>query len=135
MTSTNRRERKRAAADLLRRCQYYNPDTFSPSEPTRGPRRANPLLGPGRKEAEAQDILHQLRLNPGKPSLADDSYKNGALLSNYITEMGKIFGRAQTGLTRKSQRSIGKAVRRARAMGILPAMARGGGKGAAGGWR
>ncbi|KDN46446.1 hypothetical protein K437DRAFT_107254 [Tilletiaria anomala UBC 951] len=117
---------------------YYNPSTFEHApgeEQFQRRRRAPPLLGPGRKEAEAQDILHKLRLNPGKPSLADDSYKNGALLTSYISEMGKIFSRAESGLTRKSQRNVGKAVRRARAMGILPAMARGGGRGAGVGWR
>jgi len=81
------------------------------------------------------DPIHILSLKPSKPSLADDSYKNGALLSEYISEMGKILPRNVTGLTRKSQRHIGKAIRRARALGILPYMSRGqGGKGSAG-WR
>ena len=48
--------------------------------------------------------------------------------------MGRIQPRNVTGLTRKSQRQVGKAIRRARAMGILPVLSRGQGRGGAG-WR
>jgi small subunit ribosomal protein S18 len=81
-----------------------------------------PLLGPGAREARAADQLHRLRLRPGHPSLHDDSYKNPPLLSAYVSEMGKIKPRNATGLTRRSQREVGKAVRRARAMGLMPVM-------------
>lgn len=97
-------------------------------------RRALPLLGPSKREAMKTDPLHILAINPAKPSLADDSYKNGAILSQFVSEMGKILPRNVTGLTRKSQRYIGKAIRRARAMGILPVLSRGHGRSGAG-WR
>lgn len=71
------------------------------------------------------DPIHLLNLHPSKPSLSDDSYKNGALLSSYVSEMGRILPRSQTRLTRRSQREIGKAVRRARNMGLVPTMSRG----------
>lgn len=97
------------------------------------PRRTRlPLLGPSKHEAMKTDPFHILSLNPSKPSLADDSYKNGAILSQYISEMGKILPRNITGLTRKSQRYVGKAIRRARAMGILPVLSRGKGRGSTG---
>mgnify|MGYP001760868803 FL=1 len=48
--------------------------------------------------------------------------------------MGRIQSRNVSGLTRKSQRQIGKAIRRARALGILPVLSRGHGRGGAG-WR
>ena len=99
------------------------------------PRRALPLLGPSKREAMKTDPIHLLGLKPSKPSLADDSYKNGALLSEFVSEMGKILPRNVTGLTRKSQRSIGKAIRRARAMGILPVHSRGQGYKGGAGWR
>lgn len=86
--------------------------------------RARPLLGPPAAEAKEKDLLHQLKLRPGHPSLHDDSYKNPVLLSSYVTEMGKIQKRSQTGLTWRSQREVGKAVRRARAMGLMPVMRR-----------
>jgi small subunit ribosomal protein S18 len=67
--------------------------------------------------------------------LHDDSYKNPAILANYVTEMGKIMPRASTGLTRKSQRMIGKAIRRARSMGLLPVMSRSGARTSGTGWK
>lgn len=97
-------------------------------------RKALPLLGPTKREAMKTDPLHILGINPSRPSLADDSYKNGAILSQFVSEMGKILPRNVTGLTRKSQRYVGKAIRRARAMGILPVLSRGQGRGGAG-WR
>lgn len=45
---------------------------------------------------------------------------NPALLSRFVTNMGKIMNRAQTRLTWKNQRKVGKAIRRARAMGVMP---------------
>lgn len=38
----------------------------------------------------------------------------------FINQMGKIKSRAETGLTWKSQRLVGKMVRRARHMGVIP---------------
>lgn len=38
--------------------------------------------------------------------------------------MGKIYGRNVTGLTARSQRRLAKAVRRSRAIGILPQLSR-----------
>lgn len=86
--------------------------------------RVPPRLGPRRRIAETLDQIHKLGLNPGKPSLHDDSYKNGAFLSPYVSEMGKILSRNKTNLTWKSQKSVGKAIRRARSMGIIPVLAK-----------
>lgn len=113
-----------ASLTQLSPCQYYAPSTLNAAEYDREgrPRPALPLLGPGAREARAGDELHRLGLRPGHPSLHDDSYKNPPLLSAYITDMGKIKPRNVTGLTRRSQREVGKAVRRARAMGLVPVM-------------
>lgn len=115
---------------------YYNPTTLSydsiTSRPVRGSRA---LLGPTKAEAVQRDLIHLNGLNPGKPSLHDDSYKNAAILAKYVSEMGKIFPRSESRLTRKSQRAIGKAVRRARSMGLLPVMSRGGARVAGAGWK
>ncbi|KAF9425250.1 hypothetical protein BGZ94_007700 [Podila epigama] len=59
------------------------------------------------------DELKILNLNPIV------EYKNAALLSNYITPLGRLMSREQTGLSAKNQRRLTKAVRRARAMCIL----------------
>ncbi|KAK3825387.1 MAG: ribosomal protein S18 [Benniella sp.] len=59
------------------------------------------------------DELKILKLNPL------DEYKNAALLSHYITPLGRLMSREQTGLSAKNQRRLSRAVRRARAMCIM----------------
>jgi small subunit ribosomal protein S18 len=60
------------------------------------------------------DVFHQLGLNPLLEC------QNPALLGGFMSEMGKIYGREVTGLTVKNQRRLGKAIRRARMMGVIP---------------
>ncbi|TKY86735.1 hypothetical protein EX895_004375 [Sporisorium graminicola] len=135
-SSTPTRERQTVSGRAFMNGHYYNPTTLSYDSITQRPNRlARPLLGPTKAEAVKQDLIHINGLKPGKPSLHDDSYKNAAILANYVTEMGKIMPRASTGLTRKSQRAIGKAVRRARSMGLLPVMSRGGTRVSGAGWK
>lgn len=72
-------------------------------------------LGPGRKRARQTDyFLAHNDINPLDEPL------NVRLHSRFVTNMGKIMNRAQTQLTSKNQRRMGKAVRRARSMGIVP---------------
>ncbi|KAG9126827.1 hypothetical protein FRC07_001779 [Ceratobasidium sp. 392] len=96
--------------------KFSNPNHLSRehrvSRPERRPK--DPTMGPGRNEAQSFDVFRQLDINPL------DEYKNGLLLKSFVSEMGKIHSRAKTGLTWRSQRRVGKAVRRARAMGIIP---------------
>lgn len=87
-------------------------------------RRSPPLLGPSRAMAERSDELFKLNLRPGHVSLHDDSYKNPVLLSSYVSVMGKIKPRKSSGLTRRSQREVAKAIRRARSMGLMPIMSK-----------
>ncbi|KAI0687203.1 ribosomal protein S18 [Cytidiella melzeri] len=81
-------------------------------------RSKRPLLGPGRREAEKNDVFRQLDIDPVHEAT------NSKLMSYFVTEMGKIKPRAMTGLTWKSQRKLGKAIRRARMMGIIPQLSR-----------
>ncbi|CAG8682354.1 6872_t:CDS:2, partial [Acaulospora morrowiae] len=60
------------------------------------------------------DIFQRLDINP----LVE--YKNFSLLSNFVSDMGKILPRRQTGLTAKNQRKLAKAIKRARSFGLLP---------------
>ena len=59
-------------------------------------------------------------------------YKNVALLQRFVTERGKIRSRRVTGLSRRDQTRMARAVKRAREIGLLPysdsskAMERGG---------
>lgn len=47
-------------------------------------------------------------------------WRDGQLLSRFITEHGKIVPRRVSGVTAKHQRKLAKAIKTARQMGILP---------------
>ena len=49
-------------------------------------------------------------------------YKNFALLSQFVTETGRIKGSKDTGLRPVNQRRIAKAVRRAVGLGLMPSV-------------
>lgn len=70
-------------------------------------------LGPPVREARTLDPFVRLGLDP----LA--SPMNPYLRSDFCTNMGKIHTRGKTLLQRGSQRKLGKAVRRARSMGVV----------------
>jgi small subunit ribosomal protein S18 len=48
-------------------------------------------------------------------------YKNFCMLSEYVTEMGRIKHSSETGLRPVNQRRMAKAIRRAIALGFMPA--------------
>lgn len=76
------------------------------------------LLGPSNSESRRQDIFHQLNIDPIWES------HNSSLMSHFVTETGRIQSRALTGLTWKNQRRVGKAIRRAKKMGVIPVFSR-----------
>lgn len=80
--------------------------------------KRRPLLGPPSREARYNDVFHQLGIDPL------DECQNPTLLAGFMSEMGKIYGRNVTGLTTKSQRRLGKAIRRAKMMGVIPILSR-----------
>ena len=51
-------------------------------------------------------------------------YKDIDLLKLFITEQGKILPRRATGVTVQQQRKIAKAIKRARALSLLPFVAK-----------
>ncbi|CAD6892940.1 unnamed protein product [Tilletia controversa] len=115
--------------------QLIAPTAFTPlsqagesTEQARSRFRARPLLGPSASLAKRLDPFYKLGLNPSKPSLQDDSYKNPSLLTPFVSDLGRILPRNRTGLTRKGQRQVGKAIRRARAMGLVAIFNRGTGR-------
>ena len=61
--------------------------------------------------------FHQLVLNQ------KIDYKDIDLLKLFITEQGKILPRRATGVTVQQQRQIAKAIKRARALSLLPFVA------------
>jgi len=80
----------------------------------RPPPRRRPEVPPPPASARYNDVFHQHDLDPLSLSLKP------ALLYHYLSEIGKISGRPRTKLTMKSQRRVGKAIRRAKMMGIIP---------------
>lgn len=92
------------------------PDAFT-REKRIEKRRFNPKkwdLGPPTKEALFTDVFRQLDIDPVKECM------NPTLLSAYVTKMGRVKTRAETGLTMRSQRRVAKAIKRAKMMGIMP---------------
>lgn len=73
-------------------------------------------MGPKKAIAEAGDPFHLTNSNPM------DHILNPNFVYSFIDPLGKIKTRAQTGLTWKTQKQIGKMVRRARAMGTIGRM-------------
>lgn len=65
------------------------------------------------------DPFHKLNLDPRSMTT------NSSVLSHYVTEMGKIKPRTMTNLTAKSQRLLGRTIRRAKMMGIMPHLSKG----------
>ncbi len=51
-------------------------------------------------------------------------YKDVAVLNKYVTERGKLQGRARTGVCAKHQRRIENAIKRARIVALLPFVVR-----------
>ncbi|KAF8351568.1 hypothetical protein F5887DRAFT_214259 [Amanita rubescens] len=78
------------------------------------PPRRRPQVPPPPAQARYNDVFHQHDLDPLSLSLKP------AMFYHYLSEIGKISGRSSTKLTMKSQRRIGKAIRRAKMMGIIP---------------
>jgi ribosomal protein S18 len=62
----------------------------------------------------SENILKTLNIQPLK------EFKNTSMLSHFITEMGHIKPNYKTGLDAAYQRQVSKAIKRARAMGLLP---------------
>jgi small subunit ribosomal protein S18 len=66
----------------------------------------------------AGDAFDRLGINPVS------EYKNFTLMSEYMTEMGRIKHSKETGLRPKNQRKIAKAIRRAIGLGLMPSVHR-----------
>ncbi|KAF2151169.1 ribosomal protein S18 [Myriangium duriaei CBS 260.36] len=67
---------------------------------------------------QSRDICDMLGINPL------DHYKNFSIMSEYVTEMGRIKGRNETGLRPINQRRMAKAIRRAVGCGLMPSVHR-----------
>ncbi|KAI0750687.1 ribosomal protein S18 [Daedaleopsis nitida] len=75
-------------------------------------------LGPDAATSKELDVFYQLGLDPLKEC------QNTSIMSRFVTTMGKIKGRKETNLTWKNQRRMGKAIRRAKMMGLIPVLSK-----------
>ncbi|WWC69910.1 mitochondrial 37S ribosomal protein bS18m [Kwoniella pini CBS 10737] len=94
---------------------YAPPHSFNQNSlyPEPRPYAKAPLLGPSKKIASQIDPFYLSKTSP------INHYLNPLFSLNFVNPMGKIKSRSETGLTWKSQKKIGKLVRRARSMGII----------------
>ncbi|KAJ2016447.1 hypothetical protein GGI03_002952 [Coemansia sp. RSA 2337] len=95
---------------------YFPKTTYHPHELDEG--YAQKAMEKAAESKKSKDPFVALGLNPLK------AYKNSSLLSNFVTDMGKIKPRYKTGLTPKSQRRVAQAIKRARAFGLIPVTSR-----------
>ncbi|KAH0562312.1 hypothetical protein GP486_002993 [Trichoglossum hirsutum] len=84
----------------------YAPHDLSPAEMKKWRTRVKP----------SRDPFDVLAINP------IHEYKNFSIMSEYITEMGRIKHSRDTGLRPKNQRRIAKAIRRAVGLGLMPSV-------------
>ncbi|KAL6707583.1 hypothetical protein ACN47E_003932 [Coniothyrium glycines] len=70
------------------------------------------------RKQPTQDAFDVLGINPIL------EYKNYTIMSEYVTEMGRIKHSRETGLRPKNQRKIAKAIRRAMGLGLMPSVHR-----------
>jgi small subunit ribosomal protein S18 len=70
----------------------------------------------GKRSQPTQDVFDVLNLDP--LSL----YKNFSIMSDFISDMGRIRPAKETGLRPVNQRKVAKALRRAVALGLMPSI-------------
>ncbi|KAJ5041222.1 uncharacterized protein L3040_005770 [Drepanopeziza brunnea f. sp. 'multigermtubi'] len=84
----------------------YAPHDLSEVEMAKWKRRGKPLY----------DVFDVLNLNPM------EHYRNFSIMSEYMTEMGRIRHSKDTGLRPVNQRKIARAIRRTIGMGLMPSV-------------
>jgi small subunit ribosomal protein S18 len=65
-------------------------------------------------ESRHRDVFRQLDIDPRNEA------DNRNLMSGYMNGLGRIMNRSQTGLSHRSQRLMGKAIKRSKMMGVIP---------------
>lgn len=69
----------------------------------------------------SREVMRRKKVDPLVANKVDYvDYKDINALRKFVAETGKILPARITGLTRKNQRMVTKAIKRARAIGLLP---------------
>ncbi|KAF2195163.1 ribosomal protein S18 [Zopfia rhizophila CBS 207.26] len=114
--------RQAEAADAFKRQDFerqvfrkWQPgDVYAPHDLS-GPEQRKWKMG---RQTPKSDAFDTLGINPV------NEYKNFTMMSEYMTEMGRIKHSSQTGLRPVNQRKIAKAIRRAIGLGLMPSVHR-----------
>ncbi|CAI2181855.1 2755_t:CDS:2 [Funneliformis geosporum] len=85
-------------------------ELYAPYELNEDKYKGKRNTGRSTRKPPSVDIFNALKLNP----------LNYKLLSNFVSDMGRILPRSITGLTAKNQRKLAKAIKRARSFGLIP---------------
>ncbi|KAG1137857.1 hypothetical protein G6F64_010011 [Rhizopus arrhizus] len=115
LENTINKDKVKTNAEVAQRYQkiHQEGDLYHPQDLNDNRYRESLRASRGRSTGPKQDPFEVLGLDPLH------EYKNYRLLSKFVSDMGKILPREQTGLTAKNQRKLAKAVKRARAMGLM----------------
>ncbi|KAF2269143.1 ribosomal protein S18 [Lojkania enalia] len=104
-------DKRRAYQNQIHRT-YKAGDVYSPRDLTGVEQKKWKL---GRKTAQS-DAFDTLGINP------INEYKNFTMMSEFMTEMGRIRHSRDSGLRPVNQRKIAKAIRRAIGLGLMPSV-------------
>ncbi|CEG77833.1 hypothetical protein RMATCC62417_12522 [Rhizopus microsporus] len=108
-------EKSRTTTESVQRYQkiHQEGDLYHPQDLNDSRYRESLRVRRGKSATPTQDPFEVLDLNPLH------EYKNYKLLSQFVSDIGKILPREQTGLSAKNQRKLAKAIKRARAIGLM----------------
>ncbi|MDH4226702.1 MAG: 30S ribosomal protein S18 [Deltaproteobacteria bacterium] len=95
------------------------PSQGRPQRPSRPPFRGGPGGGPGGEGGGRRPFSKKVCRYCKNKDLRID-YKDARALRSFISERGKILPRRMSGNCAKHQREIGQAIKRARAIAIIP---------------
>ncbi|KAI8980547.1 ribosomal protein S18 [Pilobolus umbonatus] len=109
------KEKSRTTTDSAQRYQkiHHEGEVYHPQDLNDAKYRENLRQRRGKVATPTEDPFDSLGLNPLH------EYKNFRLLTSFVSDMGKILPREQTGVSAKNQRKLAKAIKRARAMGLM----------------
>lgn len=108
-------DKARPISEAVQRYQkvHHEGDIYHPEDLNDTRYRESLRQRRGKPTPPTEDPFEVLGLDPLH------EYKNFRLLTHFVSDMGKILPREQTGVSAKNQRKLAKAIKRARAMGKL----------------
>ncbi|KAF1805496.1 ribosomal protein S18 [Mucor lusitanicus] len=115
LNDTVQKDKARPISEAAQRYQkvHHEGDIYHPEDLNDTRYRESLRQRRGKPTPPAEDPFEVLGLDPLH------EYKNFRLLTHFVSDMGKILPREQTGVSAKNQRKLAKAIKRARAMGLM----------------